>query len=358
MTQPISGRKHCNSLRLVAPASRFDGKSGFQSGRPRRQGPNVSSLTHAYHFDPTYGYTLDSLLRVDCPDEPEGFADFWRARYRRALNTRPEPRLDNRRDWHRDYAIHDLAYRSTDDIAIGGWALIPKRGPVRRGVVVGHGYGGRDGPDFHLPVAEAAFLFPCFRGLSRSRRPPISDNPAFHVLHDIDKRDGYILGGCVEDLWLAVSALAELFPETAGHVGYMGISFGGGIGALALPWDERIRLAHLSVPTFGHVPLRLSLPTLGSGEAVRAYQSRHGHAMETLRYYDAACAARRAAIPVHVAAALFDPVVAPPGQFAVYNALPGPKELFVLDAGHFDYPRRAEQDRELLGALETFFTPL
>jgi cephalosporin-C deacetylase len=318
----------------------------------------VASFSHGFHFDPAYGYTLETLLRVGCPEEPGDFEEFWRVRYQRALAIRPEPRLSNRQDGHPDYAVHDLAYRSTDDCLIGGWLLVPKRGPVRRGVVVGHGYGGRDGPDFNLPVADAAFLFPCFRGLSRSRRPPISDNPAYHVLHDIDRRDRYILGGCVEDLWLAVSALLDLFPDAAGHAGYMGISFAGGVGAMALPWDGRIRLAHLAVPSFGHAPLRLSLPTLGSGEAVRGYQSRHGNVLETLRYYDAACAARRAAIPVLVAAALFDPAVAPPGQFAIYNALPAPKELFALDAGHFDYPRRAEQEGELLAALGTFFAPL
>lgn len=318
----------------------------------------MTGFSHGYPFDPSYGYTLERLLQVDCPDEPWDFSEFWQTRYRRALNLRPEPRLQRQPDSHPDYEIYDLGYRSSDDFPIGGWALLPKHGRIRRGVVVGHGYGGRDGPDFHLPLPETAMLFPCFRGLSRSRRWPISDNPAYHVLHDIDKRDRYILGGCVEDLWLAVSALIELFPQTAGHIGYLGISFGGGIGALALPWDARIQRAHFNVPTFGHVPLRLQLPTLGSGEAVREFERRHGHVLDTLRYYDAACAARRTAIPVHVAAALFDPVVAPPGQFAIYNALAGPKELFVLDAGHFDYPRREPQDRQLLDILATFFQSL
>jgi cephalosporin-C deacetylase len=44
-----------------------------------------------------------------------------------------------------------------------------------------------------------------------------------------------------------------------------------------------------------------------------------------------------------VGAALFDPHVPPPGQFAVHNALAGPRELLVLRAGHFEYPgERAE----------------
>jgi cephalosporin-C deacetylase len=223
---------------------------------------------------------------------------------------------------------------------------------------VGHGYGGRDAPDFHLPVSEAVFLFPCFRGLSRSRRPEISDNPALHVLHDIDKPERYILGGCVEDLWLGVSALLDLYPQIEGHIGYMGISFGGGIGAMALAWDRRVQRGHLSVPTFGNQPLRLTLPTVGSGEAVRGYAREHRHILVTLRYYDAALAARHITIPMHVAAALFDPAVAPPGQFAIYNALRYPKRLFVLDAGHFDYPGRTEQENQLIEDLRKFFLPL
>lgn len=318
----------------------------------------MTALPHTFHFDPTYGYTLERLLAIGPPDAPPDFAEFWRARYERVLSHRPDPWLSPAHSEHPAFDAHDLTYRSTDGFTIGGWLLAPRHAPVRRGVVIGHGYGGRDGPDFDVPVADAALLFPCFRGLSRSRRHPVSDNPAWHVLHDIDKRDRYILGGCAEDVWLAVSALLELFPQTAGHIAYMGESFGGGVGALAFPWDERIRRVHLKVPTFGHAPLRLSLPTLGSGESVRTYERRHGHVLDTLRYYDAASAARHSRIPVHVAAARFDPVVAPPGQFAIYNALPEPKQLFVLDAGHFDYPHRPPQERVLRAQLQAFFEPL
>lgn len=201
-------------------------------------------------------------------------------------------------------------------------------------------------------------MFPCFRGLSRSQQPSVSTDPYYHVLHDIDKPQQYIIGGCVEDLWLAVSALQLLFPAVRGHVGYSGISFGGGIGALALPWDERIQRAHLNVPTFGNQPLRLQLPTIGSGAAVQRYQQQHGNVMDTLQYYDAASAAGFIRQPVHVAAALFDPAVAPPGQFSIYNALPESSPLFVLEAGHFSYPQQAAQEQALLAELEVFFAQL
>ena len=316
------------------------------------------TFAHGYPFDPTYGYTLPRLLEIPAPTPPEDFAEFWKARYSRASGTAPQAELTPAHWHHSRYRVFDLSYRSTDGFIIAGWVLTPLHAPPRRGFVVGHGYGGREGPDLDLPFDDAVLLFPCFRGLSRSARPDLSAWPHEHVLCGIEDRHRYIIGGCVDDLWIAVSALCELFPEIRERIGYLGISFGGGIGALAIPWDHRIRRAHLNVPTFGHQALRLTLPTTGSGEAIRQYEFSHGNVMETLAYYDAAGAARHTRIAMHVAAALFDPVVAPPGQFAIYNALSAPKELFVLAAGHFDYPARGEQERGLSAALAHFFDPL
>jgi cephalosporin-C deacetylase len=56
-----------------------------------------------------------------------------------------------------------------------------------------------------------------------------------------------------------------------------------------------------------------------------------------------------------VAAALSDPSVAPPTQFAIYNALAGPKQLFVLATGHAENPARIAQEHNLLDALTRFF---
>lgn len=309
-------------------------------------------------FDPSYGYTLEQLLQIQAPPEPGNFAQFWQNRYANAIPGNPHARLIPNHLDHPHFNGFDLHYRSTGDFEIHGWALTPKHQPVRRGIIVGHGYGGREAPDFHLPISDAVFFFPCFRGLSRSRHWPISDDPRYHVLHDIDKKDRYIIGGCVEDLWLAGSALLQLFPQVSGHMAYLGISFGGGIGALALPWDHRFKIAHFNVPAFGHQPLRLQLPTWGSAAALQDFQRRHGHILETLSYYDAAIAARHLRIPVHVAAALADPMVAPPGQFSIYNAIPGRKQLFVLEQGHADYPGKIAQDRTLLMQLQEFFKAL
>ena len=312
-----------------------------------------------YGFDPTYGYSLAQLFTVKAPKSPKDFDEFWQKRYQKALTVAPKPHTNIINGTNPDWLIFAIGYTSTDDFPIRGWLLLPRRGAVKRGFIIGHGYGGRDAPDFHLPFRDAALLFPCFRGLSLSARAGISADPFWHIRHDIDKLDRYILGGCVDDIWLATSALLTLFPHLAGHLGYLGISFAGGIGALALAWEQRIARGHFNVPTFGNHPLRLRLPSQGSAYSLQQYYRSHKkQTLKVLRYYDAATAAQRITLPMHCACAKFDPCVAPPGQFAVYNALPAEKQLFILEAGHYNYADQAQQQYELINELDAFFAPL
>ena len=227
-----------------------------------------------------------------------------RGKFKRIQHLHPKPLLQHSGRQKNQFELYDFAYQSTDHMHIEGWALIPAALPVNRIIIVGHGYGGCEEPEINAPLSDAAYLFPCFRGISRSRVSGIPEDPTYHVLYNIDDRDRYILGGCVEDLWLAVSAAEKLFPAAKDRIGFMGISFSGGIGSLALPWDNRIRRAHFQVPSFGHQSLRLELPTQGSGRSVQNFYKRHPQIIETLNYYDAAVAARHIDSPVHVAPAL------------------------------------------------------
>lgn len=316
----------------------------------------MTALKHSYPFDPSYGCSLEDLLKVGAPQAPDDFEAFWKLRYHRAMEMEPEAALKAKGRMKQGWRVHELIYQSTGGARIGGWCLTPASGNVKRAMVVLHGYGGREGPDFHWMLEDTAILFPCARGIGRSPHPPVTSNPLWHVLHDIQDRDKYVHGGCVEDVWLGVSAALRLFPGSVGQVGLIGASFGGGIGAMALAWDRRIARAHFSVPSFGNHPLRLKLETSGSGAAVRAMHRRHPKVVEqTLSYYDAAVAARWITAPTHFACALFDPMVAPPGQFAIYNAVPSDKRLLVLRAGHFAHPGQAEEERELLREIHDFF---
>lgn len=315
----------------------------------------MSLLDHPFPFDPSYGYKREALLNIAAPPAPPDFESFWRERYRKVTQCSPKVVIQSSSFVHNGYQVFDFSFESTYGATIQGWLLVPFEQEILRGLVIGHGYGGRDAPDFELGLDNTVLLFPCFRGLSRSASPEIDSQPSKHILHNIDQRDHYILGQCVDDLWLSVSMLLELYPFLHGKTAYMGISYGGGIGALAVPWDERIDKICLNVPSFGHHPLRLQLPTFGSAEAVQNYAKNHAGVMEVLQYYDAAVSAHYAKQMLLAALAEFDPAVAPPGQYAIYNAWLGPKKLFPLLAGHFAYPGQAQCELDLICELRRFF---
>lgn len=311
-------------------------------------------MEHNLPFDPTYGHDLDALLKVGRPPEPADFADFWRAMYAKTL--RVAPRLEMR-EVRRDarMIVYEVEYDGLNEFRVGGWITTPLDGKVRRGVVVGHGYGGRENVDWSPAHEGAAAIFPCGRGFHRSARPFLPDRGGVHVLHGITSRDTYIHGHCVADFWAAVSALLSMYPQIEGQIDYAGGSFGGGIGAMALPWEPRFRRAFLEVPSFGNHPLRVTYPCHGSGESVRLYHQTHPEVLDVLTYFDAATAAAHTTIPTLVAAALFDPAVPPPGQFAVYNALAGEKKLFVRTAGHWGYPEETAENASVIRAIRSWF---
>lgn len=318
----------------------------------------MTSFAHDFPFDPAYGYTLDELEAVPAPPAPDDFAAFWQERYAAARAVATEPELGLLEEERDGVRVHGVTYTSVGGVRLGGWLALPAE-PVSHGFVIGHGYGGRAEPglDVPLPLPRSAAILPCVRGMgARGLVDGIPDRADGHVLHGIGSRDTYVIGDCVADLWCAASALQELVPELAGAgLGYLGESFGGGLGALALPWDERFAAAQLTVPTFGNHPLRLTLPCVGSGESVRGYHAGHPEVTEVLRYFDAATAATFLERPTLVGAALFDPSVPPPGQFAVYNALAGERELLVAAAGHFVHRGLLDDMAALAKARQEFF---
>jgi cephalosporin-C deacetylase len=316
---------------------------------------------HNFPFDPRNGYNLQQLLAVQPPEEPADYTTFWQQTWQENAAIQLNPQLREIQGAP-TFRIFEVNYTSLDNLRIGAWITLPRNQPIQRGLVIGHGYGGREGPAPELPVQNAAAIFPCARGFGRSRHPHLPDTAARHVLTGIESRDTYIHKGCVADYWNAASALLQLLPETKNRLDYLGASFGGGIGAMTLASDKRYSRAFLDVPAFGHFPLRAQgnngegWPCTGSWEAVRSYYRRHPQVLQTLAYFDSALAAKHITIPTMTACALFDPAVAPAGQFAVYNALAGPKHLFVRQAGHFPWPGEQQEQSTLNTQLEAWLS--
>ncbi|WED23603.1 acetylxylan esterase [Vibrio sp. JC009] len=317
------------------------------------------TFKHSYHFDPSYGHDAESLLKIKPGRAPAGFARFWQNKYQQALDVKPYLNIQDTGRIENGWRIFDCYFDSTDKMRIGGWLLLPVKGRVNGALIWTHGYGGIEEPDTSWKLSNTALLVPCIRGISRSACEPISSEPNWHVLHDIQDKEKYIIGGCVQDIWCSVSAMLSLFPQIEEHIGFCGSSFGGGLGIFATAFDSRINLSHFHVPTFGCPKVRMALPSVGSTESLREFETRHPELIAaTLPYFDASCAAKHIKQPTHWALAMFDPFVAPPGQFSIYNACEDHKELYRLKAGHFDYRGEVKQRNELRQKLENYFSVL
>jgi len=299
--------------------------------------PSIMTMSHDLPFDPTHGYTLETLLQVAAPAEPADLVSFWRET--KALTDAVPTAVERRTiapvaDGQKLYEIEF----DTLGGRCGGWLTVPMDGPPRALMVLGHGYGGRPEPGTFPQDPAMAVLSPCARGFHRSARPDVPSSGGAHAVHGIERRETYIQRFNVAEIWSAASVLLELFPSARGRLYYSGSSFGGGLGALALPWDERFTRAYLELPSLGLHPFRMTHPSKGVASALRGFQEGRPDVLPVLQYFDAAITARHITIPVLATCALFDPSVPPPGQFAVYNTLAGPKQLIVADAGHFQFP--------------------
>ncbi|WP_433675371.1 acetylxylan esterase [Microbacterium gorillae] len=301
--------------------------------------PDYTTWFPDEEIDGTYGFDEAALRRVAPIPAPDGFADLWRGWNARVRATLPRFEVGE----YAPFSAHEAAeihYTAVDGTVLGGWVARPRDRAPRVVVVHSHGYGGRERPEFDRVPDDAAAVFPLARGLGALNAgvgaPSERD---VHVLFGIDDPERYVLGACVRDLWMTQNIADELWGELPHYL--VGESFGGGVGALALPWDDRFVGATLVVPSFGQYDERLAAPCHGSGEAVRRYVREHPEAREVLRLFDASTAAAFARVPVRVEAALWDTHVPPPGQFGVAAGF-ADRELVVLPAGHAEYPGLTE----------------
>lgn len=288
-------------------------------------------------FDGSYGFTLEALRAVAPVPPQESFAEQWRTWRAEARAVSAAPTI---------LAVDDIDGRSVslidhsgaDGTRLRAWYVAPRGSAASAGIVHSHGYGGREAIDLHRVPDDVAAVFPVARGLgSLNTDVGAPEARDAHVLTGLDDPDRHVIGLCARDLWLAADALVEQVGEVPLY--FIGESFGGGIGALALPWDERFVGATLVVPTFGQYDERLAVPCLGSGEYQRQWVLSHPEAREQLRWFDASTAALHLRIPTRVEAALWDQFVPPQGQFSIANAVPDALlELAVLPAGHAEYP--------------------
>jgi cephalosporin-C deacetylase len=300
--------------------------------------------------DPSFGYTIEDLLNISpLPQLPVGGEAYWRARYERVLQMKLKVTWED--DWTviKARKVRKLRIETPHGRTIGAWFSVPAEGEVTRLVVHGNGYGAATSTSDLLLGGEAHLLL--WREIVQDGQN-LFELP---VTHGIENRDTFILGGRIEDVWCAVTAMRSLYPDPALPLYYWGGSFGGGIGALAIPWDDRVEAAYFDVPTFGNHPLRMTTPCIGLGRFLLEYYQQHPEVLDVLQWYDAAATIVHAKQPVLYACAILDHIVTPAGQFSIWHAHRGRKRLLVLPAGHLNHPNVGVYAWEVLDEVKQWF---
>ena len=304
----------------------------------------MPAFPHTFPFDPTYGHTRERLLAIQPPEAPDDFDAFWAATWHANAAVPLDLDVTYVQSPSPRFRMRMVRYTVLGGHRVGAWLLTPVEGPVDTAAICGHGYGGRDAPD--VPEQQAAFMFFCAPGFHLSAAPSLPADAYRHVVHGIGHRDTYLIRSCVAAIWSAAKVIEEVTEQSFVNRYYFGGSFGGGLGALAVPYDDWFTKCMLAIPTFGHHPLRLQCRCQGSGEAVRLYAEKHPDVREVLAYYDAAVSATRIRIPNVTLPALFDPAVPPPGQFAISNAMAVCGKRYIYSAGHYAHPDEEQENRE------------
>ena len=311
----------------------------------------MSKIQHNYDFDPTHGFTLEQLLQVAAPPEPDDFADFWQQVYEQSLAGSKNYQI--REIWSRlpEVKLFEVRFLSLDEKIITMWLSRPK---VSYGAIVyGQGYGNGVWPiqDEYFTVCTVAS-----RGLGPSTQLEIPWEVRQHVVHGIQSRDTYVWRGVIGDHFAATTLLLRIFPDCIENLNYRGVSMGGAIGVMTLAWDKRFRSGAIDIPTFGNHPLRVTLKCIGSGAGISEYYARHPECLAVLQYFDAAIAAKYVNMPIICSPAKFDPMVPPAGQFAIANSLPeASRQIFITEAGHFNYPADYEMRVKIDQAIHKLF---
>lgn len=278
--------------------------------------------------------TREELLQIKGDVPVAGFEEFWKKQYAAARNWKCSYTVEGEL-WspREDVRIYRIRFTSIDGFSIGMWIARPKESTG--GVISAHGYGNVAVPPQTTSPGRTIAL-PCVRGLGLSQCKEIPWNLGEHAGFGFDAPENYVITGGVRDLWIALTIMIDMFPDTADNILCTGGSLGGGMGAMAIPWDERIHYGDLNIPTLGgRILLQTPVAPGTPGETRRLKGLASPEGLRIIDFCNASAAAQFIRVPTIITPALSDKMVPPPGQFAIANAISEEfRHMFIRDVGH------------------------
>jgi len=270
---------------------------------------------------------------------PADFDEFWADTLRLTEAIDPAPELPPRPDLSTpEVTVSELFYTSFQHVRVAAWYAAPA-GPAPAGgyPVVLHIPGYVSEPAILKSWAERGYiaidLAP--RGKLRSNS---AVNPGYPGLltHNIVDRFTYGYRGFYADVVRSIDVIARLPEVDADRIGVWGSSQGGGLGIVAAALRPGlVRCVAAGAPylcgIMAAIRLTHSYPYEEITEYLRAHPDDEPLVADTAGYYDGLNFADLVDAPALVYLGMEDDVCPPETGFAVYAALPEPKQLLTYE---------------------------
>lgn len=293
-----------------------------------------------------------TFVPADLPDDFDAFwAEAWQEAKSAALDYRRTPAEGVSCPF--DHRVDLVEFRGVHGETLHGWFAYPEGArriesfawipPYGRESVLPNRYGTRDG----------------FCSISLN----FHGHEAFHQ-EKYDRARGYFSEGAedpanwifrtmFQNACLAVRVLQAQTEVDEDRIGAMGLSQGGGISIWLGAFCPIVKAVCADFPflasirqTLGNQIYRYPLKELS--DYMDSIPLGRERVFNTLTYYDTTHVATRCQVPTQVSYGKRDPAVRPESVEAVYNALPGLKNLLIYEGGHDWDPAMVEANRHWL----------
>lgn len=288
------------------------------------------------------------------PYLPEDFDEFWAETYEEARTAR----LDYHRSLTNDYnlpgfTVESLEFRGVDGTKRHGWLAYPPGArrlpsfvwvpPYGRESLQPNEYGTREG------FTSLSFNF--FGHEAFHQEKYVQQRGYFS--HGAEDPSTWIFRSMFQDAVMATRVLQAQTETDEERIASMGLSQGGGLAIWLGAFCPIIKAVCADLPFLAAIKQTLlnnvyRYPLKELADYMQAIPLGQERVFNTISYFDTMNVATHCVKPTLVSLGLKDPAVKADNVRAVFEALPGKKELKVYDWGHDWHPEMIENNRRWL----------
>ena len=288
------------------------------------------------------------------PYPPEDFDEFW-------LHAASEVQV-KKLDFHRSltndfelpgFVVETIRFVSVNDRIVNGWLAYPDGArrlpsfawipPYGRESLLPNAYGTRE---------EFVSISLNLHGLESFHQEKYNPSRGYFA-QGAETPESWVFRQMFQDAFMAIRVLQAQVEVDEDRIGVMGMSQGAGISTWLGAWCPIVKAVCADMPFLAGMNRTLleniyRFPLKELVDFMHSLPVGTERIINTVSYFDTINHATRCHVPTHLSLGLKDPACRPATVRAVFENLPGVKELDVYDWGHDWHPDMISNNRNWL----------